>query len=89
MERAPDDDHDDPAGGEGGDDPDDLLAEARRTRRDVMRGLGGRNALARLAAANQILDAKNYADLTDEQLRAEGNRIADEMDRRKALKAAK
>lgn len=69
--------------------PDDLAEAARRTRVLVMEGRGERNAMARLAAANKILDEGQLEHLTDEQLAHEARRIAAEIDRRKARERAK
>jgi len=54
-----------------------------------MEGRGERNAMARLAAANKILDEGQLEHLTDEQLAHEARRIAAEIDRRKARERAK
>lgn len=72
--------------GEGGQSSDssDVLAEARRARIEIMRGEGGRNAMARLKAANDILGMDQLCNLTDEQLEAEIMRIAAEIKRRSA-----
>lgn len=68
----------------------ELLDLARLTLQNCMLGkLDARTADTQRRAALDILDRGMLEHLTDDQLRAEGNRIADEMDRRKALRAAK
>lgn len=52
----------------------DALSEAFRTRVEIMQGKGGRNAQARLAAANAILAGEDKKYLTDDDLLAEVQR---------------
>jgi hypothetical protein len=57
--------------------PSDVLAEAHATVVDVMRGRGGRNAVARLRAAELLLGKKLLEALSDDDLLAEVRRRAD------------
>jgi hypothetical protein len=59
----------------------DVIARARRTVEEVMDGRGGRNALARLKAAQVILSGGLLSSLSDDELLAE-------VDRRAKLRAA-
>lgn len=52
----------------------DTIQEARETILEVMRGSGGRNAQARLAAAKMVLETTFVSHLTDEALIAEVRR---------------
>lgn len=61
--------------------PEDIRAQARLALSEVVRGIGGRNAAARVAAAKVVLAKEYLEDVSDEDLLAEVRR------RRKALNA--
>lgn len=54
--------------------PEDIRAQARLALSEVVRGIGGRNSAARVAAAKIVLAKEYLEDVSDEDLLAEVRR---------------